>query len=82
MWVRLIGKGVPLYGAGMALSAYDEQSGGIPFKLEFEIKSRGYVVGNLVRIKHTIHASCLLLINPNNKHTKEISLGHNSCRYI
>ncbi|KAL6532688.1 hypothetical protein OROGR_013648 [Orobanche gracilis] len=81
MWVRLIGKGVPLYGAGMALAAYDERSGGIPFKLEFEIQSRGYLVGNLVRTKHTIHASCLLLINPNN-HTNEISLGPNSCRCI
>ncbi|KAL6586215.1 hypothetical protein OROMI_002859 [Orobanche minor] len=81
MWVRLIGKGVPLYGAGMALAAYDEQSGGIPFKLKFEIQSRGYLVGKLVRTKHTIHALCLLLINPN-KHTKEISLGRNSCRYI
>ncbi|KAI3446982.1 hypothetical protein Pfo_003647 [Paulownia fortunei] len=79
MWVRLVGQGVPLYGAGMALAASVE-SGGIPFKLEFEIQSRGYLVGKLVKTKHTSHASCSLLIN--SKHTKEISFGQNSCKYI
>ncbi|KAK6126890.1 hypothetical protein DH2020_039366 [Rehmannia glutinosa] len=68
-----------LYGAGMALTASDE-SGGIPFKLEFAIQSRGYLVGKLVKTKHTTHASCSLLIN--SKHTKQIKFGHNSCKYI
>ncbi|KAL3629647.1 hypothetical protein CASFOL_026869 [Castilleja foliolosa] len=83
LWVILIGHEVPLYGAKMALGAYnsnDEVRGGIPFKLEIDIESRGFLMGKLVKTKHTIHASCLLLINP--KHAKEISLGPRSCEYI
>ncbi|KAG8367389.1 hypothetical protein BUALT_Bualt16G0066900 [Buddleja alternifolia] len=49
--VRLIGEVIPLYGTGMALAASDESDVGIPFKLEFEIQSRGYLVGKLMFMK-------------------------------
>ncbi|KAK4430833.1 hypothetical protein Salat_0845000 [Sesamum alatum] len=78
MQVSLVGQGVPLYGSGMALAASDE-SGGIPFKLELGIQSRGYLVGKLVKTKHTRHVSCSLVIN--SEHTKDIIFETNSCKY-
>ncbi|KAL8037588.1 hypothetical protein ABFX02_11G048500 [Erythranthe guttata] len=81
MWVMLVGRRVPLYGAGVALAP----SGGrglrnIPFKLEFEIHSRGYIVGKLVKANHKTRAFCSLLIN--SRHTEDIIFDENSCVYV
>lgn len=83
MWVRLVGQAVPLYGAGAELTAgafSGKGGGGIPFKLEFEIHSRGYLMGKLVKTKHKRHVSCSLFID--SKHTKEIVFDKKSCNYI
>ncbi|PIM97802.1 hypothetical protein CDL12_29724 [Handroanthus impetiginosus] len=77
--VRVMGRGVPLYGAGTALAAADASGGGIPLKFEFEVQTRGYLVGKLVQTKHRTRASCPLLIN--SKRTKQIIFEHDSCQY-
>ncbi|KAL2479780.1 Late [Abeliophyllum distichum] len=78
MSVSLEGQRVPLYGAGMSLAASDN-NGGFALKLEFEIMSRGYLVGKLVKTTHRRHVSCPLLLN--SKTTKQIAFKQNSCKY-
>lgn len=85
MRVELVGREVPLYGAGAALAVAEtgEEAaggGGIPFKLEFRIESRGCDIAKLVKTKHTTHLSCSPLITP--KLTTKISFHHNSCKYL
>lgn len=76
--VNLQGNKVPLYGAGARL-AVSENNGEVPMLLDFEVKSRGNVVGKLVSSKHRKHVTCSLLIDShNNKPTK---LKENSCTY-
>ncbi|KAH6761619.1 hypothetical protein C2S52_019052 [Perilla frutescens var. hirtella] len=79
MWVEMVGREVPLYGAGAALAASDE-GGGIPFKLEFRIQSRGSHLGKLVKMKHTTHFSCFPVIT--SKLTTQILFHRNSCKYL
>ncbi|KAF8400797.1 hypothetical protein HHK36_014099 [Tetracentron sinense] len=76
--VNLEGIKVPLYGAGAGLIVSDN-SGGVPLKLEFEIRSRGDVVGKLVRVKHRRSISCPLVINSDK--TKPIKFKDDSCTY-
>ncbi|KAJ4958529.1 hypothetical protein NE237_025640 [Protea cynaroides] len=63
--VTLEGSKVPLYGAGASLAVSDS-SGGVPLRLEFEIRSRGNVVGKLVKTKHRRRISCRLVFDSNN----------------
>jgi len=70
---------VPLYGAGSSLDAATNGGFKVPLKLEFEIKSRGDVVGKLVRTKHKKEISCDLVIDSIS--TKPIKFKKNSCVY-
>ncbi|THF94946.1 hypothetical protein TEA_010826 [Camellia sinensis var. sinensis] len=54
--VNLEGNKVPLYGAGGNIEVSDK-SGGVPFRLEFDIRSQGNVVGKLVKTMHKRHIS-------------------------
>ncbi|KAF8388980.1 hypothetical protein HHK36_025664 [Tetracentron sinense] len=76
--VNLEGIKVPLYGAGASLAVSDN-SGGVSLKLEFEIRSRGNVVGKLVRVKHRRSISCPLVVYSDN--TKPIKFKEDSCTY-
>ncbi|VVA10628.1 PREDICTED: Late embryogenesis abundant [Prunus dulcis] len=76
--VNLQGIKVPLYGAGASLAVSDN-SGGVPMMLMFEVRSRGNVVGKLVRSKHQRHISCSMEINSHN--SKPIKLKTSSCTY-
>ncbi|BFG39982.1 hypothetical protein CerSpe_262560 [Prunus speciosa] len=76
--VNLQGIKVPLYGAGASLAVSDN-SGGVPMMLMFEVRSRGNVVGKLVRSKHRRHISCSMEINSHN--SKPIKLKTSSCTY-
>lgn len=76
--VNLQGIKVPLYGAGASLAVSDN-SGGVPMMLMFEVRSRGNVVGKLVRSKHQRHISCSMEINSHN--SKPIKLKMSSCTY-
>ncbi|GMH15968.1 hypothetical protein Nepgr_017809 [Nepenthes gracilis] len=85
--VVLVGTKVPLYGAGSSLtlsSTSGDSSSGInghqiPFTLEFEIRSRGYVVGKLVSTKHRMRGSCFLAVDYTS--TKPIKFSQDSCSY-
>lgn len=78
MKVDLVGHNVPLYGSGMELEASDEH-GGIPVKLEFDVYSIAYLIGKLVKRRHTRRISCSLVIS--SKDTEEFIFDYNSCEY-
>lgn len=63
--VMLEGTKVPLYGAGSSLTV-TPTGGEVPLMLNFEIRSRGDVVGKLVRTRHRKQISCPLVIDPSN----------------
>ncbi|XP_054787147.1 uncharacterized protein LOC129293294 [Prosopis cineraria] len=69
---------VPMYGAGASLAASID-NGGVPVKLDFNVKSRGNVVGKLVRSKHQKHVTCLFTITPHSN--KPIKPKENACTY-
>lgn len=77
--VILQGNKLPLYGAGASLAVSETGSGKVPLTLEFEIRSRGNVIGNLVRTKHHRHVSCPVVVDSTN--TKPIKFSHDSCTY-
>ena len=76
--VNLEGTKVPLYGAGSSLSVSSNDRV-VPLTLKFQIRSRGDVVGKLVRVKHQKQISCPLVIDPSS--TKPIKFKKNSCTF-
>lgn len=74
--VNLEGTKVPLYGAGSTLTVSQIV---VPLTLNFEIRSRGDVVGKLVRTKHKRQISCPVMID--STRTKPIKFKKNSCTY-
>ncbi|KAK9268662.1 hypothetical protein L1049_000419 [Liquidambar formosana] len=76
--VNLKGTKVPLYGAGASLAVSDN-SGGIPMMIVFEVRSRGNVVGKLVRSKHRRHVSCSLVVESGIN--KAVKFKEDSCTY-
>ncbi|XP_058074341.1 NDR1/HIN1-like protein 6 [Magnolia sinica] len=77
--VTLEGIKVPLYGAGASLSVTDSAGGKVPLRIEFEIRSRGDVVGKLVRMKHRRYISCAVVMDSTK--TKPMKISENSCTY-
>ncbi|KAF6149450.1 hypothetical protein GIB67_016988 [Kingdonia uniflora] len=65
LYVILEGIKVPLYGAGRNL-VVSESIGNIPLKLEFEIQSRGNVLGMHPKFRNHKHISCPVLIDADN----------------
>ncbi|EFH61918.1 hypothetical protein ARALYDRAFT_319165 [Arabidopsis lyrata subsp. lyrata] len=78
--VKLTGAEVPLYGAGPHLAASDKK-GKVPVKLEFEIRSRGNLLGKLVKSKHVNHVSCSFFIS-SSKTSKPIEFSHKTCKLV
>lgn len=76
--VNLQGSKVPLYGAGASLNGL-VGNGTIPMTLVFEVRSRGNVVGKLVRSKHRRRVSCSVAIDSQNN--GPIKLKENACTY-
>ncbi|XP_062156941.1 uncharacterized protein LOC133864576 [Alnus glutinosa] len=76
--VNLEGNKVPLYGAGSSITV-SPNGGKVPLTLKFQIRSRGDVVGKLVRVKHRRQISCPLVIDSSS--TKPIKFKRNSCTY-
>ncbi|CAK9174600.1 unnamed protein product [Ilex paraguariensis] len=76
--VNLEGTKVPLYGAGSNLTVSDNGVQ-VPLTLEFEIRSRGDLVGKLVRTKHRKQISCPLVIDSTSTKTMKFKKG--SCIY-
>ncbi|KAA3479352.1 Late embryogenesis abundant protein, LEA-14 [Gossypium australe] len=77
--VVLEGKKVPLYGAGSTLTFTQNGAAEIPLVLKFEVRSRGNVVGKLVRTKHRKQISCPLVIDSTK--TKLIKFKKITCTY-
>ncbi|TYI05512.1 hypothetical protein ES332_A10G093600v1 [Gossypium tomentosum] len=77
--VVLEGKKVPLYGAGSTLTFTQNGAAEIPLVLKFEVRSRGNVVGKLVRTKHRKQISCPLVIDSTK--TKLIKFKKTTCTY-
>ncbi|XP_024922684.2 uncharacterized protein LOC107404638 [Ziziphus jujuba] len=77
--VNLEGIKVPLYGAGSSLVVSQNGGAVVPLTLKMEIKSRGNVVGKLVRTKHRTQISCILTID--SLSSKPIKFKKNSCTY-
>lgn len=76
--VLLQGEKVPLYGAGAGL-ILSSTSPKVPLTLDFEIRSRGYVVGKLVRVTHRRRISCKFTADSSK--AKAISFAKNACTY-
>lgn len=76
--VILQGNKVPLYGAGAGL-ALTSTGGSVPLTLDFEIFSRGYVVGKLVRVTHRKHVSCALVVDSSKN--KPVRFKDQACTY-
>lgn len=74
----LQGDKVPLYGAGAGL-ALSSTGGSVPLTLDFDIFSRGNVVGKLVTVRHRKHVSCPLVVD--SSRNKPIRFKQNACTY-
>ncbi|KAK6148843.1 hypothetical protein DH2020_016368 [Rehmannia glutinosa] len=77
--VHIEGTRVPLYGAGSNLVISDNAFQ-VPLKLEFEVISRGDVVGKLVTTKHRKRVSCPMVIIDSTSN-KPIKFKKDSCTY-
>ncbi|KAG6526548.1 uncharacterized protein LOC122047735 [Zingiber officinale] len=77
--VVLRGEKVPLYGAGASMTL-SSTGGAVPLTLDFDIISRGYVIGKLVRVKHQKHISCPLVVDSSK--TKPIKFSQKACTYF
>ncbi|KAL2928507.1 NDR1/HIN1-like protein 1 [Bienertia sinuspersici] len=77
--ITVEGDKVPLYGAGSSIEVSSERSGQVPFMLAMEIRSRGDVVGKLVRTSHRLHAFCNVTVDYLS--TKPIKFRKNTCSY-
>lgn len=76
--VNLEGIKVPMYGAASTLTV-PPTSSPVPMILAFKIRSRGYVVGQLVRTTHIKQISCPVGIDSTSN--KAIVFKKNSCTY-
>ncbi|XP_021862326.2 uncharacterized protein [Spinacia oleracea] len=70
--VNIEGQKVPLHGAGAGFTAE-----GVPLILDFEIRSKGQVVGKLVKTKHRRHVRCSLNITAQT--TRIVRFTEQSC---
>ncbi|KAJ6797111.1 Uncharacterized protein M6B38_110105 [Iris pallida] len=76
--VVLEGDKVPLYGAGAGL-ALSNTGGKIPLTLDFDLFSRGDVVGKLVRVRHRKHVTCPIVVDSSK--TKAVKISQGACTY-
>jgi hypothetical protein len=70
------GEKVPLYGAGGSLML-SSTGGTVPLTLDFDLTSRGYVIGKLVRVTHKVHVTCPVVVDA--KKTKPVRFSKKAC---
>ncbi|XP_062228131.1 uncharacterized protein LOC133926296 [Phragmites australis] len=70
------GEKVPLYGAGGGLML-SSTGGSVPLTLDFDLTSRGYVIGKLVRVTHKVHVTCPVVVDV--KKSKPIRFSKKAC---
>ncbi|KAI3686808.1 hypothetical protein L1987_80497 [Smallanthus sonchifolius] len=79
--VTVRGDKVPLYGSGQGLkSSKGIPTAPVPLKLSFVVRSRGYVLGKLVRPKFFDRVECSVAYDPN-KINVPMSLKNN-CKFL
>ncbi|XP_058732355.1 uncharacterized protein LOC131603994 [Vicia villosa] len=79
--VSVMGSKIPLYGSGASLSSTTGMpSTPVPLKLSFEIRSRAYVLGKLVKPKYYKKVQCSVTFDPK-KINVSVPLKKNSCTY-
>ncbi|XP_062189294.1 uncharacterized protein LOC133892490 [Phragmites australis] len=76
--VLLHGEKIPLYGAGATL-ALSNTGGTVPLTLELAVRTRGYVIGKLVRVSHAKRAKCPVVIDSGS--SKPVRFDQRACSY-
>jgi hypothetical protein len=71
------GEKVPLYGAGGSLMLSTSTGGTVHLTLDFDLTSRGYVIGKLVRVTHKVHVTCPVVVDA--KKTKPVRFSKKAC---
>uniref|UniRef100_J3KXX5 Uncharacterized protein n=1 Tax=Oryza brachyantha TaxID=4533 RepID=J3KXX5_ORYBR len=74
----LHGEKIPLYGAGATL-ALSNSGGAVPLTLDLAVRSRGYVIGKLVRVTHTKRVKCPVVIDSSS--SKPVRFTQSACSY-
>uniref|UniRef100_A0ACD5VLB2 Uncharacterized protein n=1 Tax=Avena sativa TaxID=4498 RepID=A0ACD5VLB2_AVESA len=75
--VILHGEKTPLYGAGVTFS--DDTGGAVPLTLDLAVKTRGYVIGMLVRVTHAKRAKCPVVLS--SRSDRPIRFAQSACTY-
>ncbi|KAL6874684.1 hypothetical protein ACP4OV_013349 [Aristida adscensionis] len=76
--VLVHGEKTPLYGAGATLGL-SNTGGAVPLTLEMKVKTRGYVMGKLVRVTHKKHVKCRVVLGSGS--SKPVRLSQSACGY-
>ncbi|CAO2194314.1 unnamed protein product [Urochloa humidicola] len=74
----LHGDKTPLYGAGATLGP-SNAGGRVPLTLELAVRTRGYVMGKLVRVTHARRMRCPVAIDPGS--AKPVRLRQSACTH-
>ena len=80
--VTVRGSNIPLYGGGASLNISNGTvSGAVPLTLSFTVRSRGYVLGRLVRPKFYLRMKCPVAMDFGNPKKKVSIPLKDSCTY-
>jgi hypothetical protein len=74
----LHGEKTPLYGAGATL-APSNGGGRVPLTLQLAVRTRGYVMGGLVRVTHARRVRCPVAIDPGS--SKPVRIRQSACSH-
>jgi hypothetical protein len=77
----LHGEKTPLYGAGATLAVANDAGGKgkVPLTLELAVRTRGHVIGRLVRVKHAVRVRCPVAIDPGS--SRPVRFRRSACSY-
>ncbi|EMS68593.1 Glyoxylate reductase [Triticum urartu] len=75
--VTLHGEKTPLYGAGATFVLTDTD--GVPLTVDLAVRTRGYVIGRLVRVTHAKRVRCPVLVS--SLTDKPIMIAQTACSY-
>ncbi|KAG0535804.1 hypothetical protein BDA96_03G009900 [Sorghum bicolor] len=78
----LHGEKTPLYGAGATLVVTKNAGAGgnkVPLTLELAVRTRGHVIGRLVRVKHAVQVRCPVAIDPGS--SRPVRFRRSDCSY-
>ncbi|TVU22988.1 hypothetical protein EJB05_32713 [Eragrostis curvula] len=76
--VVLHGEKTPLYGAGATLDL-SNTGGTVPLTLELDVRTKGYVIGKLVRVSHAKRVKCQIVIGSGS--SKPVRFRQSACSY-